>query len=42
MSLGTAGGFTINTRNSEGTGADDESNVENSNGVKIKETLFFM
>jgi hypothetical protein len=37
MSLGTTGNFTVTTRNTEG---DDESKVDN--GVKIKETLFYM
>ena len=36
-SLGTMGNFTVNTRTTEG---DDESKADN--GVKIKETLFYM
>lgn len=44
LSLDTMGNLTLDTRQtqqSEGT-RDDESRAEDSNGVKIKETLFFM
>jgi hypothetical protein len=39
ISIGTAN-YTVNTRNSECD--DDESKADTSNGMKIKETLFFM